>query len=115
MSETSLVIVPILRFLFPTAPEDTITLYHGYIRKCAHFTEYSILALLAWRAFTYFESTILRKLFAPVAFVVVIACLDEFNQSFSPSRTSSVWDVLLDIFGGVFTTVLLLFLTNKRG
>ena len=115
MSETSLVIVPVLKYLFPSASEATIALYHGYIRKCAHFTEYSILAFFAWRAFTYFGSSFLRKLAAPIIFVALIACLDEFNQSFSASRTSSVWDVLLDISGGTFTIFFLFFLTNKRG
>ncbi|MFL6375612.1 MAG: VanZ family protein, partial [Pyrinomonadaceae bacterium] len=36
----------------------------------------------------------------------VVASLDEFNQSFEPSRTSSGWDVMLDISGGVVATLL---------
>ena len=114
MSETSLFIVPVLKYLFPSASEATIVLYHGYIRKCAHFTEYAILAFFAWRAFTYFESSVLKKLLAPIVFVALIACLDELNQSFSPSRTSSGRDVLLDISGGMCMTFFLFFLTNKR-
>jgi len=114
MSETSLFIVPVLKYLFPSASDTTITLYHGYIRKCAHFTEYAILAFFAWRAFTYFESSVLKKLLAPIVFVALIACLDEFNQSFSPLRTSSGRDVLLDISGGMCMTFFLFFLTNKR-
>src|SRR5262252_7451396 len=76
-SETSIIIGPILRFLFPSASEDTIALYHGYIRKCAHFTEYSILTFFAWRAFTYFKSGFLRSLAGPITFAAVIACIDE--------------------------------------
>src|SRR5215510_1610946 len=79
MSETSLIIRPILIFLFPSAPEDTITLYHGYIRKAAHFTEYALLAFFAWRAFTYFKSNFLRSFVSPIVFVAAVACLDEFN------------------------------------
>ena len=33
--------------------------------------------------------------------VISLASADELNQSFQASRTSSGWDVLLDIFGGI--------------
>jgi VanZ family protein len=33
--------------------------------------------------------------------VLVVASIDEFNQSFEISRTSSIWDVGLDLIGGV--------------
>ena len=38
MSQTSRFIRPLLEFLFPAAPEETLLIYHGYIRKAAHFT-----------------------------------------------------------------------------
>ncbi len=47
MSETSRFIRPLLIFLFPNAPEATIAVYHGLIRKSAHVTEYAILAFLS--------------------------------------------------------------------
>ncbi|MBK9766529.1 MAG: VanZ family protein [Chloracidobacterium sp.] len=50
MDQTSRFIRPLLEFLFPSASSDTITLYHAFIRKFAHFTEYAILAFLAFRA-----------------------------------------------------------------
>ena len=106
-SETSLIIRPILKFFFPAAPEDTIDLYHAFIRKCAHLTEYALLAFFAWRAFTYVRSDVVRSFLGPVVFAAAIACIDEFNQSFSPSRTSSGWDVLLDISGSIFMATLL--------
>jgi VanZ family protein len=98
MARTSLIIRPILEFLFPSADELTLQLYHGYIRKLAHFTEYGVLAFLALRAFT---GSAARYAVALVL-VALIASIDEFNQSFEASRTSSVWDVLLDITGGLF-------------
>src|SRR5258708_34840681 len=71
MEETSIVIRPILKFLFPTAPEDTITLYHGYIRKFAHFAEYAILAFFAFRAVAVSSISLIRRsrLVGPVIFV----------------------------------------------
>ena len=108
MEETSLIIRPILKFLFPTAPDVTLNLYHGYIRKLAHFTEYAVLAFLGLRAVAGWSTDRLRRasLLITVLFVAVIASIDEYHQSFVPSRTSSFWDVLLDISGGAFAVFL---------
>lgn len=101
MSETSRIIRPVLQFLFPAAPEETISVYHAYIRKAAHFTEYAVLAFLAFRSLVMtFLSIDNLKYILPLILVVSIASIDEFNQSFEISRTSSSRDVLLDILGG---------------
>ena len=114
MSETSRFLRPILEFLFPTATESTIQLYHAYIRKFAHFAEYAVLAVLASVAFWNPSGELLRRYWfaAAVGLVLLVASLDEFNQSFEPSRTSSVWDVLLDLSGGV-TAVAVLYGARK--
>jgi VanZ family protein len=115
MSETSRIIGPILRFLFPNAPEATITAYHALIRKSAHFTEYAILAFWAIKAFSASPAAdFLRKnrFWLATLLVVCVASVDEFHQSFVPSRTSSIWDVALDSAGGV-TMVLLFWLFTK--
>ena len=96
MDETSRFIRPLLEFLFPAVSAETITLYHAFIRKCAHFTEYAVLALLAYRAL----ANVKFRLIWPILIVVVIASLDEFNQSFEATRTGSINDVWLDIAGG---------------
>jgi VanZ family protein len=103
MSETSRIIRPILEFLFPTVSEETLQIYHGYVRKFAHFTEYAVLAFLAVRAFSHSSKYFLRRYRFVFAFglVLVIASIDEFNQSFEASRTGSALDVLLDISGGI--------------
>lgn len=102
-SHTSVLIRPILVFLFPTAPDETIAIYHGYVRKAAHFTEYAILGLVAYRAFALitFESVRGRTHLIALAVVIATALVDEFNQSFNTVRTGSIYDILLDIFGGV--------------
>ena len=115
MSETSRFIRPLLEFLFPNSPEETLQIYHGYIRKTAHFTEYAILAFFAVRAFSRssFEAIRRLKYILPLVLVAVIAVIDELNQSFEASRTGSVWDILLDISGGVMM-VLFLWMINLR-
>ena len=104
MTQTSRFIRPLLEFLFPSISLEQILIYHGYVRKCAHFTEYGVLGFFAFRAFSVTQLPRLSSNWftAGAALVVAVAAIDEFNQSFEPSRTSSIWDVLLDISGGVF-------------
>jgi VanZ family protein len=104
MAATSRIIRPLLEFLFPAASEESLQLMHFYIRKTAHFTEYAVLGYWALRAFSRTAAEWRRNHFYLSAFAVVIlvASLDEFNQRFISSRTGSIWDVVLDITGGIF-------------
>lgn len=97
-------------------PDATKALIHGYVRKTAHFTEYAVLAFLAVRAFSGSASHVLQKwrYILPLVLVVVIATLDEFNQSFEASRTSSIWDVVLDISGGLVMIAVLWVLQRRK-
>ncbi len=101
-SRTSLIIRPLLHFLFPSASEETIEIYHAFIRKLAHLTEYSILAFWASRAFWNSSAAILQKYWYAFSFIIVVAVasIDEFNQSFDSLRTGTIYDVLLDALGG---------------
>jgi len=114
MSNTSRFIRPLLEFLFPGTPEEILVVYHGYIRKFAHFAEYFGLAFFASRAFFGSSKEWLRKFWFIFALVliVLVATADETNQSFLASRTSSVYDVLLDSSGGL--TMILLFAVVKK-
>jgi len=114
MSNTSRFVRPLLVFLFPNAPEETLIIYHGYVRKLAHFTEYAILAFWASRAFVVSPQKFLRLFWFACAFVLVllVAAIDETNQSFLASRTGSVYDVMLDASGGL-TMILIFYLILK--
>jgi len=103
MNNTSRFILPLLHFLFPNASEELLQTYHAYIRKLAHLTEYAILGFWASRAFFSSSVSIIAKNWPAFSFALIflVASLDEFNQSFITSRTSSVWDVLLDCLGGL--------------
>lgn len=106
-ANTSLIIGPLLHFFVPDATPATEEIVHMYVRKSAHFTEYAILALLGIRAFFASTGKLYRwRWLLPLLIVAIVASLDEFNQSFEPSRTSSPWDVLLDCIGGVTATLL---------
>jgi len=102
MNETSRIIRPLLKFFFPAAAPETLTIYHGYIRKCAHFAEYALLTFFAFRALAAFK----HRYAMALVFAALVAVLDEFNQSFNPARTSSSWDVALDIAGSATTVAI---------
>lgn len=116
VSETSRFIRPLLNFLFPNAPEEILTIYHGYIRKSAHLTEYAILAFFAARAFANSSVNLLRRFWFVFAFAVVafVACADEFNQSRNAARTGSIYDVLLDCAGGAAMILIFSLIKYKR-
>jgi len=116
MASTSRIIRPLLEFLFPAASEESLQLMHFYIRKTAHFTEYAVLGYWALRAFTRTAAEWLRNHSYISAFVVVIvvASLDEFNQQFISSRRGSIWDVVLDISGGIFAIAAWYFVSRLK-
>jgi VanZ family protein len=106
---TSRFIVPFLLWLKPGMSAATILSIIFAIRKCAHLTEYAILALLLWRALR--SSSALRPKMSTLFGMVLLACSlfaasDEFHQSFVKSRTPSVRDVLLDVAGASFGLLL---------
>ena len=100
---TSRIIRPLLLWLFPNISEARIAFVHFLTRKTAHFTEFAVLGLLSARAFSVSSQYMLRRMwfFAGLLLVVVWALLDEFHQSFVPSRTASLYDSLIDIAGGL--------------
>ena len=102
-SETSRFIGPILRFLFPDAPPETLAFYHGLVRKMAHVCVYALLAILVVRAIKLRNASLAWSATATftLPIVLMIGGLDEINQSFLATRTGSPWDVLLDLVGGV--------------
>lgn len=100
---TSRIIGPLVLWLFPNTTPETLLVIHIITRKAAHFTEYAILAFLAARAFRTSPRPALanRWFIAALALVVAYALLDEYHQSFVPSRTASIYDSLVDIAGGL--------------
>lgn len=115
-SNTSRIIGPLFRWLFPAITEAQLLLVHFTVRKSAHFTEYAILALLAARAFIPSTRQVLRRrwFIAALALVALVALLDEYNQSFNAARTGTIWDSLIDISGGATALVALCLWRARR-
>jgi VanZ family protein len=110
---TSRIIGPLILWLFPNTSPETLAVVNVITRKIAHFTEYAILGFLAARAFrTSPHPAINRRWFLIcIALVVVYALLDEYHQSFVPSRTASIFDSLIDMAGGL---TVLIFIRSRK-
>lgn len=105
---TGLFLIPVLRWLLPHASDSTILLMHALIRKSAHFVEYFIFSTFLMRGLRGEErGWKLHWAIAAVAIAAGYAALDEFHQSFVPSRTASPWDALLDTTGAAVAQILL--------
>jgi len=101
---TSRIIGPLLRWLNPNVSDETIRAVQAVVRKGSHITEYSVLALLLWRARRKPMKNDPRPWsWREAAWAIFLAgayaATDEFHQLFVPSRGASVWDVFLDTFG----------------
>jgi len=105
---TSLIIVPVLQWLFPHASAATIAMMHGVIRKSAHFTEYFVLSVLLVRGLrSENRGWTLKWAIWAILISAGYAALDEFHQSFVPSRTASGWDAMLDTVGAIAAQIVL--------
>lgn len=104
-NHSSELLAPLLHWLFPKISDDTVHLLVFIARKCAHTTEYAILAALLWRAFRRPVKNDLRPWNWPQAGWVLLTVFlyagsDEFHQIFVPTRTASIHDVVIDTLGG---------------
>jgi VanZ family protein len=92
---------PFFHFLLGLDPAR-FAVWHHYIRKTGHFVGYFTLSFLlfrAWRAtLPIGSSAAWCARWGTIAFLmtVLVASLDEWHQTFLPSRTGTVRDVILD-------------------
>jgi len=105
-ANTSYFFRPLMHWLFPHMPEEKVERIHFFVRKTAHFVEYAVLGVLAWRvvqldpAFSLYSFR--KKCWFTLLFCMLYASSDEFHQSFVPTRQPAVPDVLLDTCGAGF-------------
>jgi VanZ family protein len=115
---TSRILYPILHF-FCGLDWAHFRVWHFYIRKTGHFLGYGILSILlfrAWRATLPDMKNVLWTLrWSAIAILgtLIVASLDEWHQTFIPSRTGRWQDVVLDTCGGIVAQILI-FVFCKR-
>ena len=97
---TAKLLYPLLHFLFGLQPSH-FPLWHFLIRKTGHCVGYFTLSWLlfrAWRDTFPVPGSPWSMQWARISFFMtaLVACLDEWHQSYLPSRTGNLHDVLLD-------------------
>ena len=108
---TSRFIGPFLRWFAPDITDATIASVQLVVRKCAHLIEYAILSALLLRAL---RQRLMGARSIAFGLAALCAFLDEFHQSFVPSRTGSPWDVLTDCLGAILGLVIYVRMTRRR-
>jgi VanZ family protein len=106
-SESSRILGPLLKFLFPFLSPNSIAVLHAALRKVGHISEYFVLGILAYRVFHYDDRSSARAKAFTIVFVLIAALSDEIHQLFTASRTGSPIDVGYDLSGAVLATWLL--------
>jgi VanZ family protein len=90
----------IQRLLGHGLPPPEFNALHFLIRKAAHLTEFFILGALLFRALRGEErGWRWRWAVTAVVLAAAVASLDEWHQTFVPSRTGNGWDAMLDTVG----------------
>lgn len=116
---TGRILFPILHFLFGLDMARFAT-WHILLRKTGHFVGYFVLSVLlfrSWRATFPRLSTRWCVQWATIAFLMslLISSMDEWHQTFLPSRTGTLRDVVLDCTAAFLAQVILLvFLRTGR-
>ena len=121
---TGRILYPLLHFLFGV-DQRHFDVWHFYMRKSGHVFGYGLLSFLLFRAWretwpltwpsTQNSRWTLRWTALAVLGTAVVASLDEWHQSFIPSRTGTVHDVVLDTCAAIATQIVVfLWLTFSR-
>ena len=112
-------IEPVVRWLKPDMSEESVRKIVLVVRKCAHVTEYAVLAVLLWRARRGAATNRTGWTRAHAVFALVVASLysasDEIHQAFVPNRGASVADVCLDTVGAALGLLIVWWFVTKRG
>jgi VanZ family protein len=115
---TSRFLVPFLLWLDPHISFKTLMLIQLLVRKMGHLTEYAILAALMWRVIRHHWPLVQVKFWRPAIVAGILAATfamtDEFHQSFYPSRTATVHDVLIDITGALIGLLICWMFVRRR-
>jgi len=104
---TSRFLVPFLRWLAPDISDSAVWIIQLCVRKGAHLVEYAVLTALLFRAFQRGRSDFWRTATLTLVAAIIYASLDEFHQTFVPSRTGMPWDVMVDSAGAIAALLLI--------
>lgn len=106
----------LLDWLAPDASEKTVHKINYAARKCMHFIEYGLLAVLVFRAFRADSPLAWRARWACYSLAIVVgwAVVDEYHQSLTRTRGGSAMDVMIDSAGGLCALILISALSVRK-
>jgi VanZ family protein len=118
-SNTSGILYPIFHFLTGVDPVH-FEVWHHYMRKTGHFVGYFTLSWLlfrSWRAtLPAIDLSSWSLQWATIAWLMatLVASLDEWHQSYLPTRTGNIYDVGLDSLAVLTAQIVIwLYLRNR--
>jgi len=109
---TAILLYSWLTRLFGTIDAGSFSFWHHYLRKTGHVLGYAMLSYLLFRAWRATLPVVSAGLWgfrwAAISFLSTagVASLDEWHQTFIPSRTGNFRDVVLDSVAAVAAQVL---------
>jgi VanZ family protein len=110
----SVLYIALAAIMGPVDP-DRFAIFHFVLRKAGHFTGYGILSFLLFRALRATVTSSLARLWSlSVLFTCIVASLDEWHQTFLPSRTGAFHDVVLDTFAAICVQTVILAAVRRK-
>jgi VanZ family protein len=114
-ANTGRFLYPLFHFLFGL-DQTHFAVWHHYIRKTGHFVGYFTLSVLLFRAWrvTLPSTSVWTLRWAAIAFFMsaFVGSLDEWHQTFLPSRTGLVSDAILDSTAALIAQIAVFFLVQ---
>ena len=116
---TSRILYPVLHFLFGISYAH-FEPWHHLLRKTGHVIGYGLLSFFLFRAWRETLAVVaqpswsLRWAGIAVLGTALVASLDEWHQSYLPSRTGRWQDVVLDSSAAIAAQILLYLFLRKR-
>jgi len=110
-AEHTSILLPLVKWMLPSASAEFLASFHFLLRKAGHLTEYAILAMLGARAFRYSTHQFIKSHWFAFSLLMAVAysLTDEFHQSFVPSRTASIYDCMIDSAGALIALIIIWF------
>ena len=115
-TNTSRLLLPIWEKLFGPITPERWDIVHHYIRKTGHFTGYGLISVAffdSWRVtlerrWTAWRRRVCSSSGLSLLSTLLLASWDEWHQSLLPGRTSSPWDVGIDMCGALTAQLIVL-------
>ena len=117
-ANTGRFLYPLFHWLFGVTATD-FSGWNSHLRKIGHFVGYFTLSALMFRAWKNSwpgAAEVWRWQWAAMAFIVTagVAALDEWHQTFLPSRTGTFHDVILDSSAALTAQIVIYILISRR-